>query len=332
MLLKLSDFTIPNRPMPKLTVIFGQDAVFVQHLKNALIQNWLGQHSGHTLRRWHPDTEDWETLQQSLHQFDLFYEASLNDITLARKTDDKAALAFAEALLASNSSDSYVLSSATLELKQIQPYTSHSDVLLCQTFSPTKNELLRYCQRSLFTEQNALTQDVAQTVYTLSQGNIDAYLKMLQQLLACKEAGQIISLDLVRQLYPDQSVFSVQDMMDACLTGNAVLGVKSMVQLCVDRNNITLIIWVIAQELRNLLNVSVLSQRLRMQDAFDKLKIWPKKRPLYQTALNRLGLSDLQAMTVHLARLDEAFKTFQDESVIQQGLLEISRNLAQGKR
>lgn len=332
MLLKLSDFNTPPRPMPKLTMVFGQDAVFVQHIKEALIQNWLGQHPDHTQRRWHPDTQDWEALRQSLHQFDLFYEASLHDITLARKADDKAALAFVEELLDSSSNGSYVLSSATLELKQVQRYTSHSDILLCQAFTPSKTELLRHCQRSLFPEDsNSLAEDLAQTIYSLSQGNIDAYLKMLQQLLACKKAGQVISLDLVQQLYPDQSIFNVQDMIDACLTGNAIMGIKSMLHLSADRNNTTLIIWVIAQELRNLLNVAILSQTQRMPDVFDILKIWPKKRPLYQTALRRLTLSDLKRMTIELARLDEAFKTFQEESLIQQGLLELSQSLAQGR-
>lgn len=332
MLLKFADFNIPNRPMPKLCVIFGQDPVFIQHIKDALIRNWLLKHVEYTQRRWHPDGDDWEALRQSLHQFDLFYEARLHDITIARKTDDKAALVFIEELLASESNDSYVLSSATLELKQLQQYTGRDDILLCQTFSPSKNELLRYGQRSLFSETSSLSQEITHLIYTLSQGNTDAYLKMLRQLAECKAAGQAISLDLIRQLYPDQSVFSVQDMIDACLVGNVSIGIKSMAQLCADRNNITLVIWVIAQELRNLLNTSLLCKTQSIQAAFDKLKTWPKKRPIYQAALKRLALSDLQEMTIALSKLDIAFKTFQDEAIIQQGLVNISRYLAEGKR
>lgn len=330
MLLKVADFNLPGCPLPKLTIVFGQDFAFMQHVKNQLVEHNLALHPEYTRQRWHPEEDSWGPLHQSLQQLDLFYETSVHDIILTRKTEDKAALDFIDAVLSNNNSDHYVLSSTTLELKHIQQYARHNETLVCQTFTPSKTELLRHCQRSLFAEHSALAQDIAQTVYTLSQGNTQAYLKMLTQLSACKEAGEDITLALVKQLYPDQSVYSVQNMVDACLRGDVELGIKSMAQLCADRNNTALIIWVIAQELRNLFNTAFLCKTLRMQDSFDKLKIWPKKRPLYQAALNRLKLDDLQVMTVNLAALDEAFKTHQDEQLIQQGLIKISLYLAHG--
>lgn len=332
MLLKIADFNIPNRLMPKISIIFGQDPAFVQYVKDGLIQNWLAAHSSHNRRRWRPEgQQDWDALQESFHQFDLFYTASVQDISLTRKADDKAALSFIESVLSSTSSDAYVFSSTNLELKQVQRFSTQKDVLLCQIVSPSKAELLRHAQSTLFQDNRSLAQEVSELIYNLSQGNTDAYLKIVQQLQASKAAGQSISLDLVHELYPDESLFTIQDMVDACIIGDAYLGIKSMTQLCADRNNISLLIWVLAQELRNLLNMCVLSRRLNPVQAFDALKIWPKKRSAYQSALHRLTIADLQAMTIALGRVDVAFKTFQEEALIRQRLVEIARHLAQGQ-
>ncbi|MCY7297119.1 DNA polymerase III subunit delta [Alteromonas sp. a30] len=140
------------------------------------------------------------------------------------------------------------------------------------------------------------------------EGNLLAAKQELQKLLLLYPDGQV-DVSQIDKVLVEQSRFNVFQLADVILSGDAQKTVKLLNRLEAEGIEPNIILWALVKEWRT---VSTLSLALQHNQPLDKLwgslRIWQNRKGLYQDALRRLDMTQLNAIQEKLSHLDRALK------------------------
>jgi DNA polymerase-3 subunit delta len=171
------------------------------------------------------------------------------------------------------------------------------------------NQLLQWMAAQM---QNAGLQSSGQNcqlLVDLSEGNLLAAKQEIQKLALLYPDGNP-TYQQIEQAVVDQSRFSVFQLVDVLLAGDAQKSIKMLYRLESEGIEPNIVLWALSREWQTL--QSLLFSREQGQSInWNQHRIWKNRQGLYLSALQRLGAAQLQQLQEKLSILDQAFKQSQ---------------------
>lgn len=146
-------------------------------------------------------------------------------------------------------------------------------------------------------------------------GNLPALQQELQKLaiLFSGEKSKLITIEDLEELLINQAKFSPFQLTDALLSGNLNLCMNMLTQLKNEGIASAQLIWVLHKEISQLEAMQTrLSNGDNRQQLFKDYRVWDKRKPLYNSALNSMSISNIKQAKQRLAKTDLISKTSSD--------------------
>lgn len=321
--------TIPqNNPLPQLLLLTGSDVFLAQHFKKAYKKAWLQRHCSNTPQDDGQDydyqqyniqqPQDWETIEKELMQYSLLSQLRIIDCSYDKKNLDKTAKNFLTQCL-SRVDNTYLLMihMPNLSSTAIGFTTSHPQAATVAIKPPAQPLVLRWIQDSLKPTFSHIAPDLPQLIYQYTQGNLFACAQLLEILPIAETANQPLTVTAVIPYLQNQAQYQLYDLTQACLLGDSDQAFLTFRCALDNKQEPTLLLWIIAQEIRVLAQLHALqSQGLPFSQAANKLNIWSSRTHHYQNALKRLDANCLNRLLTQCAHLDSVIKTSGSQTTI----------------
>jgi DNA polymerase III subunit delta len=160
--------------------------------------------------------------------------------------------------------------------------------------------------------QLSVAPEVLPLLIELFEGNLLALAQELEKLSLLFQHTTISVAD-AEQLISKQAKFNPFQLIDALLLGNLTRCISVLDQLQQEGSAAGQLIWFIHKEIKQLL---MMQQQLAQGDVlsavFQQHRIWDKRKPLYQQALQQISNDNLKLALARLAQVDFISKTSSD--------------------
>jgi DNA polymerase III subunit delta len=171
---------------------------------------------------------------------------------------------------------------------------------------------------------------VPELIFQYNQNNLLACNQIIEQLALIHEPAQPITCATAMDYLRDQGDFSIYELGDALLAGQAAHAIRMLRQMIQSQQEPTLVLWLLAQEIRKLIQLHHLSQQaIPFQAACQQLNIWAQKIENYQKAYQRLSLKALYGLLQQCQNIDEQLKSNR-QSILWHTLEKVCLSLAAG--
>lgn len=156
-----------------------------------------------------------------------------------------------------------------------------------------------------------LPTEALQLLADRTEGNLLAAAQALEKLRLLSD-GNDISFDTVASLVSDSTRYSVFDLADAVLMGDASRAARLLLGLESEGQAESVVLWALQKDLRALTlaaeQMSQSGQQALSSQALNQLGFWAKRQGPAQQALRRLSLIRLQRLTSGVIDVDKAIK------------------------
>lgn len=260
---------------------------------------------------------DWKLLQEEAYSYSLFAEQVLLDARFEKKTMDAAGKEILSHYLQDvNPRCVIILRACAVATKQLQWIANNEHVTLVQITPLTDNAIQSWITAQLKQRMIQHAPQVPALIHQYTRGNMLACAQVVEKLSLINQDTSVLSVEDVREQLVDQCDFQLYELADACLTANPEKAIRLLRQACNNRSEPTLILWLLTQEIRQLIQLShLLKQRITLSTACTQLKIWPQRATLYEKMLARLSLSKLYQLLHTSKLLDGQIKTNQNHPI-----------------
>lgn len=309
----------PGNTLPSVYFLLGEDHFQLTAFAEAILLNWRQRHSeeGDVKIIYFNSPADWALIEEEALSYSLFSNNTLLDVRFDKKTLDTAGKNFLEHYLqAANPRALILIRAAELPIKQLQTFTGHPGVLVIQAQKPDKKTVLQWLSQQLHKKNLPHTPQIPDLIYQYNEGNLLSCAQILEKLELTAEPGQMLSLDEVKDQLINQCEHSLYDLATACLSGNSIKALQLLRQSAGNKTEPTLILWILSQEVRLLLQLQQLSSNnLSFRDAASQLKIWSTRMGSYQAVLHKYDLPLLKDLLRFCNRLDRQIKSSQNRQI-----------------
>ncbi|MFB0981506.1 MAG: DNA polymerase III subunit delta [Alteromonadaceae bacterium] len=173
-------------------------------------------------------------------------------------------------------------------------------------------QLQQWLNQQIKQQQLNVHHDVIPLMIELFEGNLPALEQELQK-FSLLFGAQIITSEEAEKLLIKQAKFNAFQVVDTLLSGNLTKCISMLDQLQHEGAAIGQLVWVIHKEIAQL---SIMLEQLEQGESIDsiykKYRIWDKKKPLYQYALNHITRDNINQAQARLAQADLISKTSSD--------------------
>lgn len=140
------------------------------------------------------------------------------------------------------------------------------------------------------------------------EGNLLACAQEIEKLALLHGSGPV-AVDEVAAAVADSARYSVYDLADRALAGDAAACVRVLHGLRGEGEEPVLILWALTREIRTLTQMrAALAQGQAADRVFADFKIWDKRQPLVRAALKRHPLAACQALLSQAGNMDRLIK------------------------
>ena len=312
-------------PATGLWLLHGDEDLLAQWLIEKMTPNW--HHANMSITRMDiVSAKSWQEILAELNSLSLF-EDNKAIIAQGNHKPDKAALAELALFATNNSTNCLVVISDKYDKKS----QNSAFFQLCDKFGQViECHLYQEQQREQLLQQHAqdfgltLTKNAWQMLMAQTQHNLLAAYQSLWRLsylyASPIDNNQTASVTIDEHQLLDglvsQSIFTTFDLSDAMLVGNVPQVATILQQLKASDEPQSLVLWVIAKDMRNILS-------LQSGASYQSLGIWQNKQHLYNKALHRHSHESTQSWSAALYQADQAIK-----GLIQQPAWELLYQLA----
>lgn len=317
MLIKQNGFNVslPIK-LPSLVVMNGPEVFLVERFRQQFKHAWL-KNKSEAVEYQRMDIlqpQDWQQIASTLGNYSLFSSLTIFDVFYDKKTLDQDSKNFLRDYLDRADLACLVLlhlpqlSSTALKFLADDPRAA-----LCSVKIPERTIVERWISDELRAHYNQFSQTLPRLIYQYTQGNLLACSQVIQKIKLAEDNSENLTEKAVLLQLENQCNYQLYELSDTCLsgdTGKALLIFRYALQNRLER---TLILWVITQEIRLLIQLHDLKTQpnTNLQAAIKQLKIWPSRAHFYQNALQRLNQSTLTALLSWCSKLDQLIKTSQ---------------------
>lgn len=153
------------------------------------------------------------------------------------------------------------------------------------------------------------SQQISQLLVDYCEGNLLAAKQEIQKLMLLYPQGNP-SIEEVEQAVVDQSRFTVFHLIDVLLKGDAQKAIKMLYRLESEGVEPNIIVWALTREWQTLQAILFDRQQGKTIN-WNQHRIWKSRQTLYQSAMQRLSLENMQMLQQKLTEFDSAIKQSQ---------------------
>lgn len=256
-------------------------------------------------------SEDWSTVIEEANNYPLFSDKVMLNIYFDKKTLDAAGKKHLIKYLTSVNPRSFIIIKApNLPAKQIQWLSAEEHVVVVLSYPLNSNAIKIWIINQL--KVNSINYDptIPDLIFQYTQGNMLACAQVIEKIALSNAPNSQISAQQALEHLSDQCEHSLFELIDACLMGQADKAIHILRQAANNKSEATLVLWMLTQEIRILLQLNHLAQQhIDLKTASNQLKIWPQRLSLYQMSLNRLDISVLRQLLHYCRAIDEQIKS-----------------------
>jgi DNA polymerase III subunit delta len=203
-----------------------------------------------------------------------------------------------------------IIRTPNIPAKQVQWITPLADILFIIHYSLSSEGMYQWITEQL--KKNALSfeTNVPALIQQYTQGNMLACAQVIEKISLNYSKNSYISNQQALEHVFNQCEHSLFELTENCLLGQADKSIQILRQAANNKTEATLVLWMLTQEIRLLLQLNFLiQQKIDFKTACSQLKIWPQRAGLYQRALKRINYSSLQQLLHYCLATDEQIKS-----------------------
>lgn len=256
-------------------------------------------------------SEDWQQIEEEANSYSLFASYVFLDVRYEKKSIDRVGKKIIANYLSSvNQRCLLLIRCPHVPLSQLQWLSASDKTVLVSAYPPSLQDMRNWIAKQLQQHQLKFTAHIPDIILHKVQGNMFACSQALEKITLIYPAGSTLQANEMLQQLSDQSEYQLYDLSEACLAGNTENALRILGKLLILPNEYSLILWIITQEIRLLLQLKHLLQQQRsLTEACAELKVWKQRVRLYQAANERLSSSLLQQLMLTAHNIDLLIKT-----------------------
>ncbi|MFA0812243.1 DNA polymerase III subunit delta [Microbulbifer epialgicus] len=317
-----------NKGLAPVYIVSGDEPLLVQEccdqIRVAAKKNGFSErellHAEHNF--------DWGSLLSSAGNMSLFAQKKLIEVRApGGKPGDKGSKALQEFAALASQDLALLLILPKLERSQLNSkwIKSLEQVgVLVQVWPITAQEMPRWINQRLGTTGLSAEPAAVQILAERVEGNLLAASQEIEKLKLLNNGGSI-TVELLEHSVTSSARYSVFDLIDRALAGDADKAVRTLQGLRTEGIEPPVVLWALAREIRSLLEIG---EKLDQGQPLARLVRIQKRQPLIQTALSRLAPRQLEALLLRARAIDTAIKGGAEQQSPWTGLLELTLNLS----
>ncbi|QSX34604.1 DNA polymerase III subunit delta [Shewanella avicenniae] len=281
-------------------LLFGDDPWLLNNAKGQLIAAAKAQGFEERIQLEQDNSFNWQDLANEWNAMSLFASRRIIELHLPQAKPGTDGSAMLQQLLNSQNSDVMLILSGPKLAREQQSSkwfkALDKDGIFVPCTTPEAAQFQRWLEGRIQFYRLNLQNDARAMLANLYEGNLLAADQALQ-LLQLLAASRPVSADELAQYFEDQSRFNVFQLVDALLENRQDKAQHMLVQLKAEDTAMPIIHWALQKELTILWQLQSAAQaRQPLAPIYSKLRIWDSRQPLYQSALSRLSLDQLEWM------------------------------------
>lgn len=305
-----------NQGFKPVWLIFG-DEPWQKNDSLFSIKNFYQQQGFDEIIRFSVDDKfDWSLLLQEYQSMSLFSSLRIIELELlSNKIGDKGSKAVNQLVELFNQDTVLVIHGDKMDAanqKRKWFKTLESNGCFLPLYDIEGKQLNQWIQRQARQLNLNLLPDVTLMLAEFFEGNLNALHQELQK-LSILFSQQLITAEDAEKLLIKQAKFNPFQLIDAMLVGDLKKCVSILDQLQQDGTAVTQLIWFVHKEIKQL---AIMQEKIAANDSFanvcKEFRIWDKRKPLYQQALNSISHQHLADAQARLADVDIISKTSSD--------------------
>lgn len=308
-----------QKAIQTIYVLVGQDHYLLNDAAYQIKKAWrqLGESDDKVLHLANP--ADWTALIEESNSYSLFADHVLLDARYEKKSLDRGGQqALKQYLQHSNPRCLIILRAPNLSAKQLQWLNQCHGAVVVQIYSFNDSALQSWISQQLHHHHIRHEPQIPALIHQFTQGNMLACAQVLEKLKLLCDSNDVLTEQEVMEQLSDQCDYPLYELSDACLAANIGKALHLIRQSSRNRTEPTLILWLLTQEIRQLIQLTYETRRSgQVTTACNNLKIWPKRVGLYQKMLPRQSLSNLYQLLRLCKELDEHIKSNQNQQIWQ---------------
>lgn len=152
------------------------------------------------------------------------------------------------------------------------------------------------------------TRDAVQLLAERVEGNLLAAAQEVEKLVLLRGAGPLDVRD-IEEAVADHARYNLYDMVDEALQGHYSHAIKMLHFLRASGTEAPVLLWALSKEIRTLAGISQLIENgLAPARALQEYKVWDSRKPILQSALQRIPARTFKHCLVEATRIDHAIK------------------------
>jgi DNA polymerase-3 subunit delta len=291
--------------------IAGQDNYLLDESVK-IIKTHLQQHTQLEESKYSVDSiEGWRTILAEANSYSLFADLVLLNVIYDKKTIDAAGKKVLQSYFDSPNSRSIVLiRTPEVPLKQLQWVAQSRCALLVTAYPLDATAVKRWIAEQFKKQLLTFEQGIPDLVYQYTQGNMLASAQAIEKMSLSNPPNSCISRQQAEEHLFNQCDHSIFDLVEACLLGQGTRCIQILRQLAESKAEPTLVLWMLTQEVRTILQLHHLKQQqIDFKTACSQLKIWSTRTSLYQKSVKTLSPELLQTLMLDCQAIDVLIKS-----------------------
>ncbi|MCG9728911.1 DNA polymerase III subunit delta [Shewanella sp. Isolate13] len=299
-------------PLPQCCLIFGDDPWLCEQSRAALHSEAKRQGFEEKIQLTQETGFSWNELFEQWQAMSLFSSRRIIELALPQAKPGTEGSAMLQSLMQMDNPDVLLiltgpkLASEQTKTKWFKSLDAKGIYVPCTT--PEGAQFQRWLDGRINHYGLSLARDPREMLFALYEGNLLAADQALQ-LLQLLSPTAPIDCDQLTQYFEDQSRFSVFQLTDAMLNNQQDKAQHILSQLKSEGVAMPIILWSLFKELAVLLQLKTAqNNREPLQALWSKLRIWDKRKPIYQNALNRLELPHIETLLASASAIELKLK------------------------
>lgn len=321
-----------QKKLVPIYVLIGQDNYLLNEavlsIKSFIKKSYSVDETKYSIQSPH----DWHKIIEEANSYSLFSEAVILDVYMDKKSIDSEGKKRLSAYLGAINTRCYLIIQAPhLQARNIQWLSTHEQVVVVLSYPLNTESMKSWITAQLRKNTIQFDPEIPDLIYQYTQGNMLASAQAIEKIALCNLPDNRLNRQQTLEQLSDQSDHSLYDLVDALLTSQADKAIHVLRKAAQDKTEPTLVLWMLTQEVRILLHLSILTQQnVEFKSACSQLKIWPQRTSLYHASLRKFNQVVLHRLLHCCQLIDEHIKLY-SSPIVWHSLESLALSICVGK-